>query len=651
MVFLLLAGPASAQIPSRLPQFPGGSGSRPGGAGSGSTGGNAGGAIIDDTTRMIYGPRTTRYFLESDVLNNRRKLFTLDTLLEGIHQYNYLDRSNNQFTDLGNLGTALRPIFYETPAIGRQTGFNAYAPYGIATQNVRYFDTRSPYTNMYLVLGGRGQNILNFDFTQNIAPRWNVGFNIQRMTSDLQFGENGTTATANQRLVENWNFVAHTNYSSKNKKYTLLFHYNNLNHRSGDQGGIVLTKSDSATSNRFQGTPFLRQANSKEIHNDLHLYHQYVLDTAFQVYHTLDFRGQSYRYNDLNLTQNLDTIAELGRPFYPQVYFDSLETRQTTRFRLFENQFGLKGQFSTGRSAFNYRAWLRQRIYGLTNQFNIGRFLPDSSYRTRRFENFVGGWLGYYFPDSLTRATAELEYLIGRDLRLQGRLESRFLTAGYESVFASPTLLQERFISNNLQWDNDFKLRGTQHAYGLLNLRLGGFRLQPGLDYYLLSNYIYFDEKAVPRQETDAFSILRTGLGWEFRSGKFSLLGQTYYTIVSRENILRIPDLFANARIEYELLLFKKLYVLAGIEVHYRSSYKADMYMPLTQQFHLQNNTTLDRYLMAAPFANFRINRVRLFVKMTNANQDLFGRIYDASPYFPAMRRSLSFGVHWLLFD
>lgn len=480
------------------------------------------------------------------------------------------------------------------------------------------------------------------------------------MTSDVQFGPVSTSGT--QRLAENWNFVIHTNYRSKNDKYTILAHYNNLNHRSLDQGGIVETGSDTVTvvNPNLERNPVITTANSHEIRNDLHAYQQYVLDAAFQLYHTIDFRAQSYRFTDTNVEPNLapaDSSNLARKPFYPRVYFDSLETRQTTLFRLLENQIGIKGQFSTGRSAFNYRAWLRNRYYGQTNKYNVGQLLPDARYKTTRLETFVGGWLGYYFPDSLTRATAEIEYLLGRDFRFQGRLESRLLTAGYESVFASPTLLQTRYISNSYQWDHtgrlasQFDLRGTQHAYGQLNVKVGKLTLSPSLDYYLLTNYIYYDTAAVPQQLSSAFSILRTGLGLQFRAGKFTAVGQGYYTLVSNDDVLRIPALFANVRFEYNFLLFKKLYVLAGIQFHYKSAYYADQYMPLTQQYHLQNETKLGDYIMAEPFANFRINRVRLFVKMAHANQELFDQVYYSAPYFRTINRSLSFGVHWLLFD
>ncbi|MGA0560018.1 putative porin [Larkinella sp. VNQ87] len=648
---------AKAQFPSRLPNFPQG-GNRGGGA-TGGQGGSAGGAILDDSTKLVYGPTTTRYFLESDVLNNRKKLFPIDTTLEGVQRTNYLSRYDYLYTDLGNLGTALRPLYYETPAIGSQTGLNVYGLYGYQTQNVRYFDTRSPYTNMYLVLGGRGQNILNFDFSRNINPRFNLGFNLQRMTSDDQYsGTSTTTSTSTQRLIENWNFVAHGNYRSKSNKYTLLAHYNNLNHRSKDQGGVV--EPATFTTDVIELAPVLSSANSHEKRNDLHVYQQFVLDTAFQVYHTLDFRAQSYRYTDTNMGEGLQTdttTPALQRPFYPSVYFDSTEIRQTTLFRALDNQLGLKGQFAFQQSAFNYRAWLRNRLYRQTTLFNVERLRPDSSYVNSRFETYLGGWLGYYFPDSLTRVTAEAEYLLGRDFRFQGRLESRFLTAGYESIFASPTLIQNRFISNVYQWDHigrqstEFDLRGTQHIYGQLNLRLGKLTISPGIDYYLLTNYIYFDTAGVPRQLSSAFSILRTGLGLQLRLGKFRALGQGYSTLVSNDDVLRIPTLMANAQLEYNFLLFKKLYVLAGLQFHYKSAYFADRYMPLTQQYHLQNDTKLGDYLLAEPFVNFRINRVRLFVKLAHANQELLGQIYYSAPYFRTISRSVSFGVHWLLFD
>jgi len=651
ILLLGIQGTVLAQFPAGLPRMPQGGGGFGGGGRSGGQGGGT--AVIDDSTKLIYGPRTTRYFYESDVLNNRKTLFTLDTLLEGIHRYNFVSRSDNQLTDLGNLGTALRPVFYETPAIGIQTGFSAFLPYMYQPSEIRYFDTRSPFTNMYYVAGGRGQNMLRFEFTQNITPRWNAGFNVQRFTSDVQFGQNLTGGGNNQRLAENWGFVLHSNYRSKNEKYTILGHYNNLNHRTGEQGGLI---DEDARNYVYDGRPLLLASSSREIRNDLHISQQFVPAPGFQAYHQLDLRSLRYRYTDDTLRYLLRSNI-FYRPLPSEVPFDSSSIQQDMRYVLLDNQFGLKGTFSTtwlgGRpSAFNYRVWYRPRLYRMNGNYNRNRFDDQlARYRQQRVENFVGGWLGYYFPDSLSRLTAEAEYLIGGDFRLSGRFETKLLTAGYESVFASPTLIQDRFISTIYRWNNNFRLRGTQHAYGQVNLKLAAFTLRPSIDYFLLNNYIYFDQTAHPRQFNGAFSVLRTGVGLELRQRNFTLLGQGYYTAVSRSELLRIPPLTANLRVSYDFVYAKKLFLQTGLELHYRAAYFGDAYMPLIQQFHLQNDFELPQYLLADAFVNARINRVRLFVKMANAGQGFIGQGYFPTPNYLGMRRTLAFGVHWLLFD
>ena len=658
-------------IDAQAQQFPGRAGGGFGGGGgfgSGQqqqqkSGNRTGRQGIDDSTKVIYGPRTTRFFYEADLVNNRKTLFTTDTLLVGVHQYNFVQRNQNLYQDLGNLGTALRPVFYQTPTqIGAATGYNAYSPYAYQTDQVKYFDTKSPFTRMYFVLGGRNQNVLNFDFSQNVNPRFNLGFNAQRVTTKKVFGTAGIN-DQNRFLMQQWGFLAHANYRSKDEKYALLVHFNHLNVESNDQGGVLPNSLSDSTVDRFsyEGRAILPVAKSDERRNLWHIYHQYKLAQGFQVYQRLDYHRQINSFGDAALAG--DSRLNARYPMLPTAQrpprFDNTKTTQDVFFRLLDNSAGLKGVFQTGRSAFNYRAYIRQRIYTQTGQYNQTVVKTDSNttgtYRNRGqrngFEQHLGLWLGYYFPDSLTRLTAEGEYLIGGGLRLEGQLESKLFTAGYRSVFADPTLLQQQFISNQSQWTNSFGLRGTQHAYGTLNLRYKNLRLMPGLDYQLLTNYVYADTAAIMRQATGAFSILRIGLGWQFAKGRFGMSGQGYYTAVSRSDIMRVPTVFANARVSYDLVFAKVLFIQAGAELHYKSGYYGDAFDPLTQQFYLQNRQSVDGYVVADLFANFRINRTRLFVKLAHANQGFTAPGYYVAPDFLAMRRSFAFGVDWYLFD
>ncbi|MFN4144591.1 MAG: putative porin [Runella sp.] len=621
------------------------------GAGSFGNIGSGGQAKIDDSTQMIYGPHTAKFFLEKDIFNNQKILYRTDTSYHWIHRYNYVQKSDYQLVDLGNLGTASRWVFFRpVQEIGAQLGYDAYSPYSYQTHEIQYIDTKSPYTNMYLVLGGLGQNIVRFDHSQNLNPRLNLGINAQRFTTNKQFGTSGQADPQNN-LAQNWGFVFHGNYRSQNDKYTLLGHFNHLNHSVFEQGGVI--PLDSLTAATSRQTAFfidpnrpdiLRKANSWERRNNWHIYQQYVMAQGFQAYHILEYKRTINRYTDDNLND--------GRRFnfYPNTFYDPQRTWQEVKFRSVGNTFGLKGRYQ----GFNYRAHYRQRIWGMNGTYNDSD-TTKSTYRLSRFENFVGLWLAYFLKDSTQRATAEFEYLLGRDFKLKGEIVSRWFSAGYYSVFSSPTILQLRYHSNHLRWDNNFRLVNSNNLYGQINLKVKRLAFSPRLDYHLINNFIYFDTAAVAKQYTSAFSVLRVSGQTSWNPGKWHFLVQPFVNLVSNDEVFRVPRFMVNFRGSFDFIYAKVLYLQVGGEIHYKSAYFADAYMPLTQQFHLQNRITTEGVVYSEVFLNARINRVRLFVKIANAVQGLangfFNAGYFSTPFYPVVGRSIGFGVNWPLFD
>jgi hypothetical protein len=620
-----------------------------GSLGSGQQGGlGQGGQVkIDDSTKVIYGPRTARYFLEEDIFNNHKTLYQIDTSYDDFHRYNFVQRADFQLVDLGNFGTASRNVFFRPiEQLGTQFGYDAYSPYAYQINDVKYYDTKSPYTNLYLTLGGGGQNILRFDHSQNLSPRLNLGINVQRFTTNKQFGTSGQS-DSQTNLAQNWGFVFHGNYRSKDEKYTFLGQFNHLNHHVYEQGGM---SPDSLNFKTDRGIEYdnpsatFRTAQSWERRNNWHIYQQYVLAQSFQVYHVFDYKRSIDVFSDTDLTN-----ARLYR-FYNNYYYDSTQTRQEVKFRLFENKFGIKGRFQ----GFNYRAHYRQRIANMNGAYTKSDS-TTGTYRLSRFENFVGLWLAYYLKDSTQRATAEFEYLLGRDFKIKGEVVSKWFRVGYLSTFTSPTFVQQLYDANHLRWTNSNRLVNSNNIYGQINVNTKQLRLSPRLDYHLINNYFYYDTAAVARQYTSAFSVVRVGGEAEWRPGKFQFLTQTYYTLVSNNDILRIPRFFANFRATFDFVYAKVLFLQVGGEIHYKSAYYADAYMPLTQQFYLQNRLKTEGVVYTEVFLNARINRVRLFVKMANAAQGNYQgaliRGYFSTPFYPVVGRSLGFGVNWPLFD
>lgn len=191
--------------------------------------------ILDDSTQQVYGPTTTLFFLEKDILANKDRPYAVDTILDNFHNYNFVNRYGNRYQDLGNLGTAIRPVFYTPPTqIGTYFGINAYDLYAYTPDNIKYYDTKSPYSSVYYAQGGLLQQILGVEFSRNIKPNWNAGFTYQRITAPKQFGY----ARREDRQTDNQTIAVYTRYQNKDSTYQLLAHFSHLNHGMVDQGGI-----------------------------------------------------------------------------------------------------------------------------------------------------------------------------------------------------------------------------------------------------------------------------------------------------------------------------------------------------------------------------------------------------------------------------
>ncbi|PWK29186.1 putative beta-barrel porin [Arcicella aurantiaca] len=618
---------------------------------------NSNGRIgLDDSTKVVYGPTSTRYFLEEDVVNNRKRLYNIDTIIDGIHNYNFVQRNKNLYQDLGNLGTAIRPVFYKAPEqIGTLLGYDAYTLYTFKPNQVRYYNTKSPFTNIIYVPGGGEQDLLQFELSRNIDSLWNVGLNVQRITANKTLIDQ--TSTGDNSSIGHWDFMVHSNYQTKNKKYSLLAYLNLSDHNSNDQGGVVVE-----TGRDYQGMlaladnrPILTVASTRDNSYNLHVYHEYVGYKAFQIFQNIDYQTRRVRFGDKGFSAAWQT------GFYPYAFKANSETAyrysadtsvtnhvvldslyNESKYTNFEVKTGIKGFYK----GFNYRMHLRTRIYNYTNPLKPAYNISNKN------ENFLGLWLNQYFKDS-TRVFGEVEFSTDlQNLRINGEFQGKWLNVGGSFISTPATLVQQRTYNNGFRWTGELDNVKTTNVYAYTNLKFKQLVLRPSADITKIASYAYFDTLAYVQQSKKDIEIYRVGLGFDFRKGHFSTTNQIYYTTTGDEDkLMRIPKLFANSRVAFDLLYRKKLFIQTGLEFHYKSSYYADAYMPAIQQFHLQDKQLIEGYLQADAFADMRINRVRIFVKFAHVNKGLLGNGYYASPGFAGMGRVLAFGVHWLLFD
>lgn len=594
--------------------------------------------LIDDSTKMVFGPKTTLYFFERDIKRNKDRKIEIDTALNNFHNYEPVAKSGWMYQDLGNIGSAAKPIFYQLPKmIGTTSGFHVYDLYYNSPDSMKYYDTKSPYTQMNAFFGGGNRNMLDLAFARNVNPRWNIGFNFSTIRARKTLNPN---ARDDNLTVQN-SYSMHTNYRSENGKYLLLGNFSRMNHIVNEQGGIIPPEIDenSILFAYEDAKVWLRNSKATDLRQDYHLYHQYELAKGWQIYHVLDRRKQGMSFF-VNLNSGDSTFFNLNNP---ERFNNQDTTDNFNRFTEWRNELGFKGDIGP----LYYNAFVKFRSGKMKSTY----FPSDNNFN----ELFVGGALRGEINEQWS-FEAEGEYLVPGAFRVNGLFTSPWLEASYTKALYKPTSMQMMYFGNHHQWENDFENIGVDQIKGVLKLDFPSWSFRPSLTANRINNYVFFNEDQQATQaRSEAFMVI-PGLNFSFNiRKKFFWEGEVFYTVITGDGAdnFRIPELVANSRIYYDSPMFREnLYIQIGIEGRFRSDNFADNYNPAMQQFFLQNEFNVFAYPVIDFFINARIKRTRILLRFNHLNINSMSEPgYFVTPYFTGLRRVLDVGISWPLFD
>lgn len=608
-----------------------------------------GSQIVDDSTKNVYGPKTTLWITENDIYLNKDNYQPLDTVINDYHRWTFIQKLNNLYQDLGNVGTALNPIFPIAPTtIGANPGYSTYTPY-FDLAEPRYFDSKSPYTRILVVWGGDGRARTHIEFTRNINPSWNFGFNYRPTLVDKQVQRTGK---GDRQTVSHY-YDLYTSYKSKNERYKLLASYRRMRHRVFENGGILLT-ADTTFAGYFEENvgPYLTAAQSEELRNVIHVFQQYQLASPFQLYHKADFARQRNLFSDVAASEtNYDQYFTYTNP-------DSDINTETvsdgTRFNTMVNEFGIKGKAAF----FYYSLYYKLRLYNASNKYLDHLALP---YDKSGVENYLGGQIAFRF-DSLSELSGQGEYLLDGNYRLHAQLRTPWLDATGTSVLVKPGLLPLAYRGSHHEWFNSFNDPFTNQLSAFIKVKWGRLFLSPGATYTAMNNYIYYrannesnQPAVIPAQSGGNQQVFVPELRMSLRFFRHVYLRpQLMYTsfLNNDGNVLRIPKWFGNAQLAYENMLFKgNLQVQIGVDAHWRSEYTALGYDPAIQQYYVQDQTTARAFPLVDVFFNGKFKRGRFFVKYHNLQQAITGLGYLPTPNYRGQGNILDFGFDLILFD
>ncbi len=590
--------------------------------------------IIDDSTKQVYGPYTTFFQNFEDIKYNRDVLHKVDSTVGNMHRFSMVEKLRYKYQNLGNLGTAMRPVFYTPPTqVGIRSGYDAYIPYYITANDIEFFDTKSPYTPLDVVLGGSGRAVTNIKHTRNVTPYWNAGFHFRKINADKQIasagkGDNQTASTA---------YYIHSDYQSPNGKYRGLMSISRINHKVNEQGGIVIPEGDPINSyfDEDLADANLANAQSKDFRLGLHVYNQYKVRDVFQLYHSMEYIENRNFYTDDPLGTDAD--------FYEQILINEDSTTDQSQTNQFINEFGLKGDLSN----MFYDFFIKFR-----NVKYFTNYLPGEK---RYFENSGGFNLRYDF-DSLQNITASGEYILGGYYRFGGAYFMKFFTVEYWRTQSRPAIIEDDYFGNHIEWSNNFATPASDLLKGSLIYRNNFFRLEPFASVTNVKNNIYYDYDMKPAQASGSAQLLSFGANLDFKLGKNVFWeNEAIYTKVTGAqeavNSFRIPDIFVNSKLYYGGWWFdKKIYMMFGVDSHYQSEFFAPAYNPTVQQFYLQDDFIIPSALKADAFLEFSIDLLSVFLKFEYVNQPSSNG-YFTHPYYIGQPRIFDAGVRWMFFD
>ncbi|UZR94311.1 putative porin [Chondrinema litorale] len=632
--------------------------------------------ILEPVPEDIYSTRTSGFIYELDWLFNRRDEHYLDTTLHNLHRYNFVDKNQYEYQDLGNLGTAIKSIYFDTPnEIGDRLGITNLKPYLHTEDKIQYLDTKSPFTSWYYVQGAEGRSIIDVHHSQNVKPNWNVGLRIYRLNARVLIGSE--SANSNDRQVSHEDYIFKTRYESDNKRYRMLFFVQSMKHVMEETGGLQLSSEDSllldnppreleeGEETTYESLDELFGLGTGELENRLssvqstqrkdqaRLFHEYTFlgHQGLQLFHIFNYEKNKYKYFDEAFQTNIayyETFSQLG-------FSDASTYTHTQRFNELENTLGLKGRADK----LFYLFYIKQKNYKYHFQIAPDIQIPRELSAQRFF-----GFKGAYDLSPTIRFRGDYETLVGEDtgLKIFAEMQTPLLTVSHRRIAAEPSLMQQYYYGEVFNWDNssinedtgEGNLRSasyseTKVSAPLLNKKV---MLRPFASYSTFDDYIYYDTLALPTQYGETISILQVGLEMETHFNWFHQRVYGVYTLNDTEDIIRMPEILANYQVYYQGHPFGfPILIQTGFDFHWNSEYFADAFMPVTQQFYLQDDLKVGNYLRGDFFLNFQMKKVIMFLKMTNALQGVQREGYYTTPLYMGQPRSFEFGLTWLFYD
>jgi len=623
----------------------------------------------------------------------------IDTTLAGFHVDNLSFKESFSNTSTGNIGSP-----FTSNLLSNQESFNEF----IFVSNIKYllnqpedivwFNTKTPFSELTYRNGQparRKEENFSAFFSTNVTKDFNFG---------AEYNTLSTQGMYNAQNVDVRNFKFFTSYVGEKYAIHSAFLYNKALHL--ESGGLLNADHEYITNPNPESGDFSKpedipveyqDAFSRVQNYNFFLSHSYnigsitinkpaseeldslgnvIKDDSFEpisvpvstIYHTLNASTYRRSYNIDDLTNKYNDAGEI--PIYDSIYINPYETMDSTTYTKLSNVFQIKfNEEANSLLRFGLRAYIGNDIkmymmpdVPIEDEDDNGDPVYTYQYQKETLvTSYFGGQVFKNLGDNFWWNADGRLYFQGYkagDIHVSGEINSLYRvfkdTAGIYAKgyldLRTPEFFEENYYSNHFIWNENFKQEKTINLEAGINIPTR--RMKLSWQSKTMTDYIYWDQNAMPEQTTDVISAFQISLNKDFTAGPFHSNNKLAYQYSSNQELYPVPDFVAFTSNYLNFYLAKRvLQFQVGVDVRYHTAFYAKAYMPATGQFYLQSDQKIGNYPFMDFFINMHLKRANFYFKLDHFNESFMDQNYFVSKGYPYQPMRIKYGITWRFYD
>ena len=571
---------------------------------------------------------------------------------------------------------------------------DAYTPFIITPQQVKYYHTTTPYSTVGYKKGfvsDLAQNEINFSFTGNVSERVNLGMTIDYLNSYGRFA-NQEAKTVLGSVFGSYN-GDHYSLQSSFTWNTLSNFENGGLLNTDDLLGVLKPEDMPVRMKGMSGFKYLsgylnhyysicvereRKVQYKErdgagnwVKKDS-IKIEYVPVTTFR--HMFEVNNATKRYVEKSLSQSI--LPNAYRNISATNDSAACLTIKNTLAVVFEEEFNTLLKFGATVYAMNEVQRHISPIGKAAPSIAIGDspfgnliewypdtafyWVPDTLYGPHWTNNtYIGGALyknqGKYVHYGFDGNVCVLGYKIG-EFQVNGHLDAGF-RIGKDSLTLmakayikneTPDYYLQHYQSNHYQWENNFGKTYRFYVGGEVAYPTQWVQPKLNVSFENIKNHIYFDANGSPQQAGENIQVLAADVQLNVTTPWVNLDNHAIYQYTS-SNKLPLPALTLYHNLYYHGCWFKALDTQIGVDMRYFTKYYAPILNPALGQFCIQDQEQVGNYPVMNVYANFYVRslRLKLFVQYQHINTLFMNKPYFEMPGYPMAPGMFRAGLAW----